>query len=611
MAYTVTIAGSSKTIQPNWVISEVMNGIETFSCEVVSVAGTYRPAIDAEIIFADTGTTIFGGYIDKPSEYGTTGGVGVKSGAITTRISAVSYRALPARRLVTATIAAGNLKAALTTLVTYLSSYGVTLDGAQVNGPSLEELTYEDRRLDDILNELATVTGYVWEIDFSKVLRMYSAGSSSAPFSITTSNRKAIGDVFVDQGNRQNYANRVIVRAGHDTKNVDQSFTANGSDTSWTTDLPATVDWPIFVLNGSPVPIGPYEPGNASSLWSYQWDPDTHTIYQRSGDTAATVGTTLQIFYTAQYPFRVTVEDTGEQASHGIWETVIDAPDAFTLAQATDVGTGFLAQVKFSPVTVRYVTRDSGIHPGQSQTITLPARNLSGSYLITEVQTRAEKATTSAVFRTVTAVSGSVFPGSWRDVYRGWSVGGASSSSAAPVVSGTGAMIEGDIVANRDADGTGSVYEASLRGTASRGSAAGPALRLAPRFDTNGWNVFADMLTSVGNGISLYFAPDVSSNFALRLGQYPSGGAHDFVLHHVSSSATLKLGAVTSMGLGGGIGQSIDAIYTKDLDVSNGLTEHSRSAKIGDWTAPSFSAGNFSADTGSWTVASGDVVDCG
>lgn len=597
MAYVLTIAGTTKTIQPGWTISETINGIDTFVCEVVSADGTYRPALDAEVILTESGTTIFGGYVDKPSEHGT-GGLGRTP--ITTRINAVGYRALPVRRVVNTTIATGNLKAALTTLVTYLSSYGVTLDAAQANGPTLEALTYEDRRLDTVLDELASVTGYVWQIDSSKKLRMFSVGTLTAPFSVTTANRKAVGDVTVDQS-REHYANRVIVRAGAGTQNTSQSFTANGSDISWTTDLSATTDWPIFVLNGSPVPIGPYEPGVGASLWAYQWDPDTHTIYQRSGDAAATAGTTLAIFFTAQYPFRVTVDDAVEQAAHGIWDAVIEAPDAFTVDSATDIGTGYLAQVKFAPQSVRYETQETGVHPGQTQTVTVSQRNLNASFLVTDVQTRSVQ---NQVFRMVTGVSGSIYPGSWRDVYRQWSGMGDTS---APVYAGTLANVEGDLVANRGEDGTGNVYEASLRGTASRGSAAGPALRLGPLFDTNSWAVFADMLTAVGNGIALYQVPQVSSNFALRLGQFPSGGTHDFVLHHTSSSATFKIGAPTSLGLGG-IGQTVDAIYTKDLDVSNGLTERSRTAKMGEWTAVAFSAGNYSADTGSWTVASGDIT---
>lgn len=38
------------------------------------------------------------------------------------------------------------------------------------------------------------------------------------------------------------------------------------------------------------------------------------------------------------------------------------------------------------------------------------------------------------------------------------------------------------------------------------------------------------------------------------------------------------------------------------------ITERSRSTPLGEWTAPAFSAGNFTASTGSWTVDSGDVA---
>jgi hypothetical protein len=44
-------------------------------------------------------------------------------------------------------------------------------------------------------------------------------------------------------------------------------------------------------------------------------------------------------------------------------------------------------------------------------------------------------------------------------------------------------------------------------------------------------------------------------------------------------------------------------------DFSNGLKERGRSAKIGEWTDVAYSAGDFTASAGSWTVDAGDVLE--
>jgi len=72
---------------------------------------------------------------------------------------------------------------------------------------------------------------------------------------------------------------------------------------------------------------------------------------------------------------------------------------------------------------VKYTTRQAGFHPGQTQTITLARRGLSGTFLITEVKTRRVE---NVMWRTITAVEGNTRPDDFRDDYRKWSGGGAT-----------------------------------------------------------------------------------------------------------------------------------------------------------------------------------------
>lgn len=215
MALASTIAGSPVQLQPSFQIGLSASASGSFSGSAKSISGSYRPTLRDEIIMTDGSDVLFGGYLTTCREQGL---LVDNTPSIETKISATDYKSLTDRRAVVETIPAGTLKAALLVLVDYLTDYGVTLDVGQVDGPSLPDLAYDYRKLTEVLGELATLSGYVWEIDSDKVLRMYAPGSLSAPFNITDGNCYAIGDVTVEvsSGSAASgaYANRVIVRGG-------------------------------------------------------------------------------------------------------------------------------------------------------------------------------------------------------------------------------------------------------------------------------------------------------------------------------------------------------------------------------------------------------------
>ena len=157
---------------------------------------------------------IFGGTITTPAESGLNG---FPKAAIMTRVEASDFNSLIDRRYITASIPIGTLKAALLVVEPYLTTYGVTLDPAQADGPAMPALEYSRAKAADVMTELATLSGYLWEIDYDKILRMRQPGSASAPFTITAGDGNTVGDVTVTptrRGAGTVYANRVIVAAG-------------------------------------------------------------------------------------------------------------------------------------------------------------------------------------------------------------------------------------------------------------------------------------------------------------------------------------------------------------------------------------------------------------
>ena len=450
MAETITIGGVAVSIDDGARISETINGRNTLDVGVTSAAGAYRPSQGAEFIWTKDGTRIFAGTIQTPSEAGV---FGVPLADITTTISVADFSGLAERRYVKQSWAAGwVLSDVLTDLLAYLP--GVTLDPALVdwpavvsstNPPALEYLDY--RRLDEILNDLAALTGgRVWTITYGKVLRMVEIGAEAAPFDVDTSlDTHLAGDMEVSR-TRDYYANRVILRAGTGTYDVvDERHTGDGATRDFELDLPVLELNPKRLRHVDPTygidalkNVGTYP--DAVLMWN--WDAATNQIRQRITDTPLSAAGYIEISYTAQMPLDVVAEDVAEQATHGIYEVVVERPECFSRPLAEAYATEELAARLEETVTVRYPTRTPGVHQGQTQHITNAKRNVDGDFLITEVEATHESG--AAWLYGVTAKAGGAVVGSsYRDTWKRMTgTGGATTALAAggSVVSGSAPM---------------------------------------------------------------------------------------------------------------------------------------------------------------------------
>ena len=278
---------------------------------------------------------IFGGTITTPAESGING---FPIAGIVTKIQADDFNSLVDRRYITASIPIGTLKDALLVVEPYLTTYGVTLDPAQADGPTLPALEYSRSKAADVMTELATLSGYLWEIDYDKVLRMRQPGSVSAPFTITAGDGNTVGDVTVTptrRGAGTVYANRVIVAAG-----------------------------------------------------------------------------------TPEVPLIAQADDVPEQTAHGLWEIAISAPEVFDADVAQALADAYLIQRTPTPKLLTYATLRKGLAPGQTQTINLPLRNVNNVFILTDVNRSSHGATD--ILSRVTALEGAIYQPGWRNLYQQW-----------------------------------------------------------------------------------------------------------------------------------------------------------------------------------------------
>jgi hypothetical protein len=416
-------------------IAKTANGRATASFQVISQNRSYRPVLDDEVIIEANGARVFGGYIDQPTEQGF-----AVTGIVTT-ISCVDFNGYAERRLIRESIPAGTMKSQLVILVAYLSAYGVTLDAGQVNGPNLEAMELEDVPLPDVLDEIARLTTnsgepYVWNIDAFKVLSMVQPSTQTAPVNVTEgASSIAIGDVEVEPTNQHRYT-RVIVRMlEKSAPNRTETFTATAAQTTF--DLYYSVATPrtVVVVNGVDESLSEI-PGAAD--WLLTRTPTTQlpdTLTRNLGGLTAgdTVAFTFDGFLFARF---VATDPAHATEPRDMLVTVDDIP---SIAAGQAMADAHLAETIATPVTVRYQTLELGLEPGQEQTFTLPARNVSTTGVINDVVITDYGAYN--LLSTVTATTGEIRRPNWRNVYKIWADKGGGGSGAASA--GTGPVAGG------------------------------------------------------------------------------------------------------------------------------------------------------------------------
>jgi hypothetical protein len=193
------------------------NGRNTLTGDIISENGAFRPEIDDTVELYEDSTLIFSGVVNKPVERGL-GGSPVAH--LSTRIECVDFWAFTERLLVTYTFPGGTLTGLLSSLIAVsgiTTHYGVTLHPSQEVGPTLTETQWTFRYLNEIFDEVSTMSGgWIGSIDDQRRLRFIKpnfAASPTAPYNIVDDDGNAIGDVEVEI-DRDKYANRVWVRCG-------------------------------------------------------------------------------------------------------------------------------------------------------------------------------------------------------------------------------------------------------------------------------------------------------------------------------------------------------------------------------------------------------------
>lgn len=189
-------------------IAQTVNGKDRFSAVFDSIDGLYRPALDSVVVVEEGLERIFAGDIGDPSERA----IGDSIISLETTISALDFTARCSEVYVFENFAAGQtLKAIATRLAMWAR---LVLDPTQVEGPVINvELIFLDTKVEDAANQVTTLTGWIWDVDYYGMFSFKQPGVDHALFDIVYGDGNTIGDLTVNPS-RQDYANRIIVRLG-------------------------------------------------------------------------------------------------------------------------------------------------------------------------------------------------------------------------------------------------------------------------------------------------------------------------------------------------------------------------------------------------------------
>lgn len=326
------------------------------------------------------------------------------------------------------------LKQVLADLVAdHLAQYGITLDPAQVAGPTIAAFTWTDKRVADALRELSDRTTYVVRIDPAKRLRMFVPATLPAPVAMTEATPHCHELTWGDS-ERTPY-NKVLLRCGpngagdpvpfHWVGNAGHVYRLLGVA------VPASSVFPgVVFVDGVQYPIWPPGAGPPDHIeWDAATDDGTLTFIGPFSEALDTVGADIGITYAPQFPFTVT-KSTGATP---VVEHLEDRPDVLALAVAEEIATTLLAQGQAAPREASILTDQDGFIPGQALTIALATtRSIAGTFLITSVGLTIVLDTAQGDRHwqyTLEAVESTLYQGSYLDGWREIAgVGGGSTA---------------------------------------------------------------------------------------------------------------------------------------------------------------------------------------
>lgn len=394
-----------------------------------------RPTIDQVVYIEQDTEVIFGGTIERVVERNVAGA------GLLWAVSVVGYT----RVMRLCTVPAMVIAAETPTLEAFEDvraasigpRWGIPASGVTTGGPPLPEITIAQRTLAlDAFQAIANASGYLFRIAGSPGFFAHAPGGIVGPtFNEANANILSADPVFEVEQSRVERYTVVWVQIATESLTRTDDFFGDGVKTVYF--LRMDVDDPPTQVEET-VDSTPTLYDLDGSRWAY--DADLMTIAKVSGGPLAP-GDSVRVIYTALAPgFCRAVDDAavlaGRLAERVYGHSEIDDQDA-GIAQAA----AYLAAGRGAPLAVRLETDAVNVYPGMQCAVSVPARLVSGNFLVRSVTLRdvgRDPAEAGCLQSEVDLVEGGETLPSWLDIWRGTVGSGGGAGGGVSVGSGGG-----------------------------------------------------------------------------------------------------------------------------------------------------------------------------
>ncbi len=395
-------------------IEDDLGSRNTASFELQDTTGTFRPLMGQHVAIVSEGTrTDFGGTIDHLREREED-----DDQTLFYVVDCVDYCQLADRFTVAEVyedMTAGDIIKDI--VATYMAAEGIDTTNVQ-DGPTIEKAVFNYIYASDCFDELCTLTGYSWYIDYYKRLYFHAAGQRAAPISITDTS-KNYRNLWVDR-DRIRYRNRQYIRAGKDVSDErTENFVGDGTGKTFSLTLPCA-QVPAITVNSVEKTVGIRQ---VESGKDWYWSKDEREITQDDAGSALGPGDTLAVTYRGLFPI-LAVNQLDEEIDarkaiefgSGIYEAIDEDTSIDERGMAVNKANALLRRYGSMMGRITFETDEEGLRAGQVIDVSLTHHNVSGEYLIESVHT--SEIDDAAILRaSVSAVSGEAV-GGWTKFFQ-------------------------------------------------------------------------------------------------------------------------------------------------------------------------------------------------
>ena len=394
--------------------SDEMNSRNTLDLSLTYKTATVVLDIgDPVLLYDSEGTLLFGGVITDHVKHKMDGNV-----AMECDVNCVDFNQLADRHLVAEVyenMKAGDIVKGI--VANFMAGEGLTVVGVE-DGPTVEKFVCNYIFATDAFNELASVTGYAWNIAYDKDFKFYSRSTFTAPFALTETS-KNFKNLCVKRS-ISGYRNRQYLRGGKDlTESRTESWKGDGTSRTFVTAFPVGEDPTSLFVGGVPKTLG-IRGVDTGRQW--YWSKGVDTITQDTSETVVPVGTVITMTYRGQWSILcvamdddAVLERQAAEGGSGIYDAIVDDPSIDSYALAVDKVIGLLRQKGLIQDVVTFETEEPGLFSGQLLSIAVDlGYGLNGDYLIESVNAYMDGMDLSY---SVSALSGERV-GSWVDFFR-------------------------------------------------------------------------------------------------------------------------------------------------------------------------------------------------